>query len=271
MTKPRIFSRILPTHFIRFFLFRMRTLSTLLLLLPTLTLAQQVHSHNDYEKPAPLTAAWEARAASVEADVFLVDGRLLLAHTRHELNPARTLDSLYLRPLLRLFDQHKDKVSPDRKYALQLLIDVKDQAIPTLRKQEEVIAPMRTRFDRAINPLAVQLVVSGNRPPVDTWVDYPPHLLFDGRPNEVYDAETLKHVGLISDTFRNYSRWNGEGELPDRDRETLKRIIKRVHGYGKPIRFWATPDTPAAWKQLAKLGVDFINTDKVKEYAEVVQ
>lgn len=249
----------------------MRNLCLLLPFLPFLCAAQQVHSHNDYEKPAPLTAAWEARATSVEADVFLVDGKLMVAHARNEIRPGRTLDSLYLQPLARLFDQHKDKVSPDRKYSLQLLVDVKDEAVPTLKKLEEVIAPMRTRFDRGINPMAVQLIISGNRPPVAAWIDYPPHLQFDGRPNEVYDAETLKHVALISDTFRNYSRWNGEGELPDRDKETLKRIIKRVHAYGKPIRFWATPDTPNAWKQLAKLGVDFINTDKVKECAEVVR
>ncbi|MCR9228698.1 MAG: alkaline phosphatase, partial [Flavobacteriaceae bacterium] len=30
---------------------------------------------------------------------------------------------------------------------------------------------------------------------------------------------------------------------------------------GKPFRFWATPDTKTAWARLAKLGVDYINTD----------
>ncbi|WP_234733049.1 phosphatidylinositol-specific phospholipase C/glycerophosphodiester phosphodiesterase family protein [Tellurirhabdus bombi] len=242
-----------------------------LLLCPLLSFAQQIHSHNDYVKAEPFWGAYNARAASIEADVFLVDGKLLVAHTKEELAKAPTLDSLYLKPIARLFDQHKNKVSPDRKYMFQLVIDVKDDGVETLKKIQEAIAPYRTCFDRALNPMAIQLIISGNRPAVAAWVDYPAYLQFDGRPNEVYDSETLKHVGLISDSFHNYSRWKGEGELTDRDRETLKRIIKRAHGQSKPIRFWATPDTPTAWKQLTRLDVDFINTDRVKECAETLK
>lgn len=248
----------------------------LLLLLPLISAGQIVHSHNDYLKPEPLMGAYKARAGSIEADVFLVDGKLLVAHTKGEIQSGRTLDSLYLKPIVQLFEQNKGRwagktVSPDRRYSFQLMVDVKSEAVPTLKQLLEAVAPYREYFDRSLNPMAVQLVISGNRPTIDTWIDYPPFIQFDGRPNEVYDNETLKRVALFSDTYRNYSRWNGEGELPDQDRETLKRVIKRTRNYDKPIRFWAIPDTPTAWKQLAKLGVDYINTDKAAECAAVVK
>jgi alkaline phosphatase len=37
--------------------------------------------------------------------------------------------------------------------------------------------------------------------------------------------------------------------------------IEKVHSFGKPIRFWATPDSKTAWKALNEMGVDYINTD----------
>ncbi|GAB3330821.1 hypothetical protein GCM10027299_36090 [Larkinella ripae] len=240
------------------------------------TIAQQIHAHNDYEKPEPLTAAIRHRAGSIEADVFLVDGKLLVAHDKSQIQPGRTLDSLYLKPIAALFGQNKSRyssgaVSTDRKYTFQLLVDLKDNGVEAIKELEKAIAPYRTCFDRSMNPMAIQLVVSGNRPPVANWVDYPTYILFDGRPSELYDDETIKHVALFSDTFQNYSRWNGEGEMPEKDRETLKRFIKRAHSQNKPIRFWASPDNPNAWKQLDKIGVDFINTDKVEECARVLK
>jgi len=243
----------------------------LLLLFPCTAIAQQIHAHNDYEKPVPFVEAYQQQAASIEADVFLVNNQLMVAHTKEEIRPGRTLDSLYILPIVRLFEQHKGKVSPDRRYTFQLMIDVKGESVASVKQLMETIAPYRQCFDRTMNPLAIQLVISGNRPPVATWVDYPPYIQFDGRPTEVYDKETLRHVALISDTFLSYSRWKGEGELPDAERDNLKRIIKRVKNQEKPVRFWNTPDTPLAWKQLSKLGVDYINTDRVRECAEVIR
>ena len=240
------------------------------------SIAQKIHAHNDYEKPEPLTAAIRHGVGSIEADVYLVDGKLMVAHEKSQIQPGRTLDSLYLKPIANLFSQHKSRhsagsVSADRKYTFQLLIDLKDNGIAAITQLEKAVAPYRTCFDRAMNPMAIQLVISGSRPPIANWVDYPLYILFDGRPSELYDDETIKHVALFSDTYQTYSRWNGEGDMPDKDRETLKRFIKRAHAQNKPIRFWAAPDTPNAWKQLAKIGVDFINTDKVEECATVLK
>ena len=62
---------------------------------------RHAHAHNDYEHPRPLLDALDHGFTSVEADVFLVDGQLLVAHDPADLDPARTLESLYLDPLAR--------------------------------------------------------------------------------------------------------------------------------------------------------------------------
>lgn len=226
--------------------------------------AQKIHAHNDYAQPRPFVNAYEQRADFIEADVWLQDGKLVVAHDKPQAN-APTLDSLYLNPIVELFKKHGDKVSADRTYTFDLVIDVKDSPADVLPKLLALLQQNLTCFNRSANPRAIQVIISGNRPKIDQYLDFPLLIQFDGRPNEVYDDETLRRVALISDNFRGYSRWDGTGDLPDIDREKLKRVIKRAHSDNKPIRLWAIPDVPNAWKQLKKLGVDVINTDKVTE------
>jgi hypothetical protein len=57
------------------------------------------HAHNDYEHERPLHEALELGFCSVEADVHLVAGSLLVAHDLGDTDPERTLQSLYLGPL----------------------------------------------------------------------------------------------------------------------------------------------------------------------------
>lgn len=58
----------------------------------------RAHAHNDYEHPRPLFDALDHRFGSVEADIYLVGDQLLVAHDPVELDPTRTLESLYLAP-----------------------------------------------------------------------------------------------------------------------------------------------------------------------------
>ena len=39
----------------------------------------------------------------------------------------------------------------------------------------------------------------------------------------------------------------------------------------KPVRFWDAPDNANAWKQLEQLGVEYINTDHIRELAAFFQ
>jgi len=241
-----------------------------LLISASVASAQKIHAHNDYAQPKPFVTAYEQRADYIEADIWLQDGKLVVSHDKPTAS-APTLDSLYIKPITKLFSQYQNRVSPDRDYTFSLVVDVKDSPAETLPKLLDLIQANLAAFNRMANPLAIQVIVSGNRPKIETYLDYPLLIQFDGRPSEVYDDETLRRVALISDNFRLYSRWDGTGTISDMDREKLKRVIKRAHSDNKPIRFWAIPESANAWKQLKKLGVDIINTDNVAEAVQAMR
>lgn len=248
---------------------RIQVLAWALMMAPQIASAQKIYAHNDYEKPHPLTDAYTQRADFIEADVWLQNGRLVVSHEKPQPN-APTLDSLYLKPIAALFGQYNGKPSSDRDYTFDLVIDIKESPTDVLPKLLALLQENITSFNRSANAKAVQVVISGNRPKIDTYLDYP-LLQFDGRPSEVYDQETLRKVALISDNFALYSRWDGTGDISDEDRDKLKRVIKRAHNDGKLFRFWAAPDTPNGWKQLKKAGIDVFNSDKVAECVQAMR
>ena len=220
----------------------------------------KLHAHNDYEKPQPLVNALHNKVFSVETDVFPVGKVLAVAHTKEQVDTNITLDKLYLQPIIKLFQQHHGYISDDTTYRLALMIDIKEKsetAIPLLIK---LIEPWRQYFDRTINKAAVQLILSGDRGPVEQWTQYPGYIYFDGRPYENYDAATLQRVAVVSDNFIKYSFSNFSGDL-----SRLTSVINKVHAWNKPLRLWAAPDEEYAWQKLRELGVDIINTDKVGE------
>ena len=47
------------------------------------------------------------------------------------------------------------------------------------------------------------------------------------------------------------------------ERDRLHSIVEQAHDRGRVVRFWATPDSPALWRELRAAGVDLINTDKL--------
>jgi alkaline phosphatase len=217
-----------------------------------------IHAHNDYQKPEPLTNALRNKVFSIEADVYLSGNRLLVAHDKNELIKAKPLDSLYLQPIIKLFRQHNGAISEDSSYAPVLMIDIKENGEAAIAHFLKLVSAHRSVFDRALNTKAVQVVISGDRGSVSKWVSYPSFILFDGRPYEVYDSATLQHIAFISDSYSSY--------LSSQDSTTrIQQLVKKVHGMGKLLRLWATPDNPASWKQQRQLGIDIINTDKVAE------
>src|SRR5262245_38461023 len=59
----------------------------------------RAHAHNDYEHQRPLLDALDQGFCSVEADVWLVDGQLRVAHDLKDAQPERKLQKLDLDPL----------------------------------------------------------------------------------------------------------------------------------------------------------------------------
>lgn len=229
------------------------------------------HAHNDYEHPRPLFDALDAGFCSIEADIYLVDGKLLVGHNRLDLNPQRTLQALYLDPLRDRVQKNGGRVYSGGP-AVQLLIDVKTAAEPTYAALSEVLkqyAPILTVYhpDKT-EPGAISVVISGNRAR-KIMADQQTRLAAcDGLIEDVDNPPSLNLVPLVSSRWGITFRWNGQGDMPEPERALLRQIVEKAHKAGQRLRFWGAPDNLNAWKQLRAAGVDLINTDHLKECAE---
>ena len=55
--------------------------------------------------------------------------------------------------------------------------------------------------------------------------------------------------------------------MPDAERTKLRELVAKAHKQGRKVRFWATPESPAVWKELLAADVDFLNTDRLADLA----
>ena len=53
--------------------------------------------------------------------------------------------------------------------------------------------------------------------------------------------------------------------MPDAEKAKLREYVAKAHKRGRLVRFWATPEKEAVWKELLAADVDLINTDKLAE------
>ena len=213
----------------------------------------RVHSHNDYVQNVPFWKAYAAGASSIEADIFLVNDSLFVAHTLEEIDTERTLERLYLDPLKQALI-----LGLESQDQLQLLIDIKSEPYATL----DALISTLNNYPKILQDNSISIVISGNRPKPQDYSNYPDYIFFDHQSlNAIANTAILKKIALISLSFQNVSDWNGKGRLTAGDFEKVSRTIEKAHVLGKPFRFWATPDSKTAWKAFTDMGVDFINTD----------
>lgn len=250
-----------------------RSIITLLFLVALLPAAHaqqyttaNAHSHNDYLHTSPFQQAFNRNFGSIEADVFERDGELYVAHEQKEISSSRTLRALYLEPLQRAIKEKKG-IFADNKQSLQLLIDFKTPGLPTIR----TLINQLNAFPEITGHPQVKLVISGDRPAPELWEQYPAFIRFDGIPSITYTDAQLKRIAMISDNFRRYTQWNGKGIPVKEEMAQIRAVIGKVHAMNKPFRFWATPDNINTWKTMMKLGVDFLNTDKIDSLADYLQ
>lgn len=234
----------------------------------------RAHAHNDYLHDRPLFDALDRGFTSVEADVFLVDGRLLVAHTVLELDPQRTLEKLYLDPLRERVRAGGGKLFADGT-SLTLLVDLKADGeatyralAKTLAHYDDIITVVR---DGRLEQKPVTVIVSGERPRETIAAEKVRYVGIDGRLGDL-DSKLPSHLlPLISDNWSSHFKWRGEGDMPPAEQEKLAVIVEQAHSAGRRVRFWAAPDRPAMWRQLHAAGVDLINTDDLDGLAEFLR
>jgi hypothetical protein len=224
----------------------------------------RAHAHNDYEHKRPLFDALDQGLCSVEADIFLVDGNLLVGHTRRSLKPDRTLESLYLVPLRERVEKNGGRVYPGGP-EFTLLIDIKTNGAQTYTVLKTVLAkyadiinvPTTSETPRR----AINVVATGNRPAAQITADATRLVGIDGTLSDLDSDEPANLVPLISHNWAAVFKWRGKGPIPPGDRQKIRSAVKKAHAHGRRLRFWGAPDNPAVWQELYDDGVDLINTD----------
>lgn len=221
------------------------------------------HAHNDYIHARPLAEALENGYCSVEADVFLLNGTLHVAHDKIQIKPERTLNSLYLAPLAKRLRENMGWVyTPGTQ--LQILVDIKEDGEAAYKALKTELAA-HPEFRQ--NPQAIRFVVSGDRPVATILADKDPLTALDGRFDDLGKNIPIDRMPLVSDSWRSHFKYLGSGEMPEAERVKLKTLVDQVHKEGRMIRFWASPDRVAIWKVLWESGADFINTDELARFA----
>jgi alkaline phosphatase len=219
---------------------------------PTRYTSANTHSHNDYEQSTPFWLAWQEGFGSIEADIWLVNGKVIIGHDTQEIKAGRTLEDYYIKPLVACVKQNGGHPYADTARRLQILIDVKEDSVAALA----ALITLLDKYSILETTPSIKWVISGNRPDPGRYAGYPSFIAFDGILHDRYTPEELAHIALMSDDLHYYTRW-----------DTLEQAIKSAHDLHLPVRFWDAPDFPAAWLQLVGLKVDYINTDHIHDLA----
>ncbi|WP_176085720.1 phosphatidylinositol-specific phospholipase C/glycerophosphodiester phosphodiesterase family protein [Martelella sp. HB161492] len=228
------------------------------------------HAHNDYWHQRPLFDALDRGFMSIEADIMLRDGRLLVGHTAAELGDERSLQALYLDPLLARVRDNDGKVYADQDQPLILLVDLKQDGPDTYRALEKLLpayAGMLTSYrDGVVTPGAVTLVLTGSSAWQVLRMEKERYAFTDASYVELNLNMPPEAMVMLSQKWTQITHWKGEGPLNDNEDRFIRKIIAKGHERGAKVRFYATPDEPgpgrdAVWTYLLDAGADLLNTD----------
>ena len=232
------------------------------------------HAHNDYEHDRPLLDALDQGFTSVEADVFLVEGQLLVAHNFLQASKDRTLESLYLQPLQERALQNSGRIYKDGP-TVTLLVDIKTNGKAAYAAIDELLAKydslISVTSDGTYTENAVTVIISGDRPMHEIEESNPRRAGIDGRLSELDSDKSVDLLPLISDNWTTHFRYRGVGTMSEEERTKLHDIVAQIHSKGRRIRFWATPENPALWQELTAANVDLIGADDLGKLSEYLR
>ncbi|MDG1292008.1 MAG: alkaline phosphatase, partial [Flavobacteriaceae bacterium] len=153
---------------------------------------------------------------------------LYVTHSEDEIIKNRDIESLYLKPIRNALELGFRNELP-----LQFLIDIKSDAKSTLQKLIEILK----NYPEIIENPSIELVISGNRPLPEEYINYPSYINFDYQSLEpIENPKIWDKISMISLSFKKISEWNGKGRLVDLDYSKIRSIIDKAHSYNKPFR-----------------------------------
>jgi alkaline phosphatase len=227
----------------------------ILLLLNSKISAQIIHSHNDYEQKQPFFAAYNLGFDSIEADLYLKDGELCVAHNLKDVSAERTLRKLYIEPLLAKIKENSGYPYPNKK-PLHLLLDLKTQGNEIMQVLDAQLKPYKKELRH------VKISISGDMPKPEEFNNYDKMFSFDGRKNLAYSKKAFKRIYMVSASATDFGKyWAGKQALSEEVADKISVFVKEMHAKNKKVRLWGTPNTVIGYETLIALQVDVIGTD----------
>ncbi len=235
------------------------------------------HAHNDYEHNRPLYDALDNGFTSVEADVHLIDGKLYVSHDPpKDLKNTPLLEDLYLKPLLKRSQENNGRIYPGYDGPFYLMVDFKTKAEDTylaldvlLKKYSSMLSTINS--EGVEDAKAVKVFISGNRPIQQVMNAETKYAGLDGRPLDLEQGFDASIMPVISDNYRNFLSWNGDGKIKPDEWTRLRLFVDFAHMMGHKVRLWAAPDNPVVWEFLLLHEIDLINTDKLAEFNQFMR
>lgn len=230
-----------------------------------------IHSHNDYTRETPLMTALDLGIVSVEADIWWRDEKLLVGHTLFDLDDSKTLDSLYIQPILAIINGSMESpttISKDSQ--LQLLIDFKTDGGDTYQPLIDALEPLRTGgylttyTGGALQQGAVTVVGTGNTPLESVVAADPRDFFYDANILSLYSTKPADgqewgpEIAPLASC--DYSKVSGDDQM--------KELVQGAHDFNIKTRFWNTDDNTDTWNKFWDAGSDWVNADDLAGISE---
>ena len=252
----------------------MKPLLSLVCLLMTLHLsAQQIlesgHSHNDYTHEHPLTDALSYGYKSIEIDVWLHKGKLIVDHNGIGLDSGKKdIEELYLEPIQRRIKANGGWVYPGDTTPTIFMVEFKSEPEAAYIKLKELIEKYKGLFcDRLGHGGPIKLLITGNRPWASLLKGNEMYITADGPISSSADNVSPHIIERVSDPYGSHFRWKGKGAMPQAQKTKLDEMVRVAHDHGRQIRFYGAPQDENVWRTLLDAGVDWINVDDLSRFA----
>ncbi|KAF7858937.1 hypothetical protein EAF04_008978 [Stromatinia cepivora] len=249
------------------------------------------HSHNDYWRTVPLFQALAAGCTSVEADIYLPtkpgSDDLLVGHSSRSLTQDRTLQSLYIRPLITILENLNNgsnnsdsadwsgifQSSPNTTFTL--FLDFKSDGSELWPYVNRHLENFRLKnwlthwsSSKGLTWAPIIVVASGKAPfnllasnttYRDIFYDAP----LDDIANPLYDNTNSYYASVsMSKAIGRLWLWKFSSAQLDK----IAEQISAANSKGLKARYWDTPSWPAIFRDyisgiLIEKGVGMLNVD----------
>src|ERR1700743_702598 len=204
-------------------------------------------AHNDYRHKHPLYDALDNGFTNIEADIFLEDTSLVVAHVFPFFRWEKPLKKLSLKPLYEQVMHNEGKVYPGYDKPVILMIDIKTGANNTYKALEKLLqkySTMLTSYDSGkVTYRAVTVVLSGHKPYKLLENQQTRFAFIDEDLRKVSrDTSTTNVFSMASCKYSRLLKWSGKGSIPDLEKRKLCNFVAMAHKLGSKVRLWASPE-----------------------------